>query len=396
MESNITDSNLDINDVLQEAGVSGTDLNIVECMFLTHSEWFGDDGNPTAGFLEALQNLTEEFCDAYYAACELKVRYSDEYREMEEHLGYVQNRFPRQDWSKKYALYFMELFYRLRFETNFLVPKVQELLTDDPNIEYVGLRAMESFEHPDMFIDKEAVAKYIHFNNDRLEQHGINLFFVSQIVAARKIQLDEQYPEFEYQISQKERERLNAKYDDERSQRFREIMEESCEEKTHAAGVANVIPIKDAPMPQEQKAPEHPIETKSPVVHMTQETFLYSFMDDERRNKNLQHAWNRLKTAGMIARSTRFDAFFDIFDGESTEKYICWTGSKADLAYFIKGIVGTHTVTHDTCPQLWNVVRGHFLDIDGNRFGNDLRSQHTPIKTKSMLDFAIDAFTYVT
>lgn len=375
---------INLDEELEKCGIKGEDLTFADFLVLRNPKWLnGDDFSEE--FIELWDNPTDEFFEEFYIAVAWQNRYSKAFKEMDNKLSYIRQRFPRQEWSTKYTRYFMEVIRKIFHKSDFLVPKINEMLEDDPNLEYAPLRAIESFELPCKIVDTEAVAKYIFYNLDNLKQEDIDLYMMMTYLYVRIQKLNDEYPDYAYKLSKEEVDRLNAKYDNERSIRFRKIEEEMVakqkaeEEKKEAQPIAETTPVE-------------PANKKKAESGISENTFTYKLYDIEERNKKLQKVWSYLKVYKMIAQNTDLAKFFDIFSGKKCPKAtICWTGKKAELAYFIKGILRSHAVTLDD-PYVWNVVRCHFLDKDGKPFPDDLRSQHEPKKSKKHLDYIINLF----
>lgn len=106
-------------------------------------------------------------------------------------------------------------------------------------------------------------------------------------------------------------------------------------------------------------------------------TFAYECVDST-RNKRLMALFNGLKQLGWIDSKTSQQQFIDIFSGEPLYHRVKWTGSKQHLAFLFKILVREKMYVRTTEARIWQTVRSHFVQPNGQPFASDMNAQQVP------------------
>lgn len=106
-------------------------------------------------------------------------------------------------------------------------------------------------------------------------------------------------------------------------------------------------------------------------------TFIYECMDAS-RNQRLMALFNGLKQLGWIDHKTSQQQFIDLFSGEPLYHRVKWTGSKQHLAYLFKLLVRDKMYIRTTEARIWQTVRSHFVQANGQPFEADMNAQQIP------------------
>lgn len=124
-------------------------------------------------------------------------------------------------------------------------------------------------------------------------------------------------------------------------------------------------------------------------------TFIYRYMNaDSTASRRLPLLYQYLskeyhEVKSYIDTDTNPNDFYSIFNGETNNNVIVWTGSKQDLYYFIKRMVERKILDIPQGQSIWNITQNHFSDRRGNIY-LDLRSQHKPKNSALAIEQLID------
>lgn len=123
-------------------------------------------------------------------------------------------------------------------------------------------------------------------------------------------------------------------------------------------------------------------------------TFQYRYLNTPDGNRRLSLLYQYLtkeyrETKSYIASDTTPDEFYSLFNGETNNNVITWTGSKQDLYYFIKRMVERSIIDIPDSSTIWTITQNHFSDRRGNIF-LDLRNQHNPKISAEAIERLID------
>lgn len=145
-----------------------------------------------------------------------------------------------------------------------------------------------------------------------------------------------------------------------------------------------------------------PISTKGKTVtpkksrhFLPTPTFIYRYLNaDSTASRRLPLLYQYLskeyhEVKSYIDTDTNPNDFYSIFNGETNNNVIIWTGSKQDLYYFIKRMVERKILDIPQGQSIWNITQNHFSDRRGNIY-LDLRSQHKPKNSALAIEQLID------
>ena len=123
-------------------------------------------------------------------------------------------------------------------------------------------------------------------------------------------------------------------------------------------------------------------------------TFKYRYLHSADGNRRLSLLYQYLcrefrETKSYIAPETTPDEFISLFDGDTNNNVVTWTGSKQDLYYFIKRMVERKVIDIPHSSTIWTITQNHFSDRRGNIF-LDLRNQHKPKTSAEAIERLID------
>ena len=144
-----------------------------------------------------------------------------------------------------------------------------------------------------------------------------------------------------------------------------------------------------------EKPPQSKTVTPKKSSHFLETiTFQYRYLNYADGHRRLSLLYQYLtkeyrETKSYIAADTTPDEFCSLFNGETNNNVITWTGSKQDLYYFIKRMVERSIIDIPDTSTIWTITQNHFSDRRGNIF-LDLRNQHNPKISAEAIERLID------
>lgn len=152
-------------------------------------------------------------------------------------------------------------------------------------------------------------------------------------------------------------------------------------------------PLAQTPTPKSTKGKT--VTPKKSRHFLPTPTFIYQYMNaDSTASRRLPLLYQYLskeyhEVKSYIDTDTNPNDFYSIFNGETNNNVIVWTGSKQDLYYFIKRMVERKILDIPQGQSIWNITQNHFSDRRGNIY-LDLRSQHKPKNSALAIEQLID------
>ncbi|MEQ8477615.1 hypothetical protein [Fulvivirga sp.] len=113
------------------------------------------------------------------------------------------------------------------------------------------------------------------------------------------------------------------------------------------------------------------IATPSPEIKSTgkedqkEEAYSFKLHNYVREHSKLKLVYDSLKLNGFIDKATKTTQFKKIFSGEYIDEPVIWTGTKTDLAFFVKRLHNDLHLVAGIAPDHWKVTAKCFVQSDG-------------------------------